>query len=406
MDLKLGRSAYERGYGRMPPVKLQNRFFEENPTDQQSGAALLSRPGTTVLTAFGEGPIRRLFSLDGVFNGDLFVVSSNALFRYSRDGSTKTPLVGTILGDGNPPIAATQDYLFIADGTSLQYYNGTGSFANGVLTFTGLPLNTETVTLGSLTYTWVTTLSAGPTVANEIVIGVDVETSIENFVAAVTAGPGIGSKYSEGTTVNLAATASENTATTATAQAVGAGAIGNTIVSTDTMTNASWGAATLEDGTDGALIGIPTPDDVAIVSIAVIGGYVLCVAAQSQRVYYIEPNITGTEAPVIDPLNFFEAESIPDQIIEAKVIGDEIYFLGVESTEVWYLSGASGVPFDRIKGRAFSRGIVEGTVVSIGSRIFAVGNDGVVYNISGGVQRVSTHAIEEVIREQRKAERQ
>jgi hypothetical protein len=122
-------------------------------------------------------------------------------------------------------------------------------------------------------------------------------------------------------------------------------------------------------------------------------------------VYWIEPNIDGTTLPVIDPLNYFTAETIPDELIEVKVVGDEIWLVGVDSTEVWYVTGRTGVPFDRIKGRAFSRGVVEGTFVAIGQRKFVVGNDGVVYKLGGGLQRISTHVIEEAIRNQRKAER-
>src|SRR6056297_1160194 len=106
MELQLGKSSYERQYGRMPPIVLENRFFEENPTDQLTKSALLSRPGTDTLTGFGAGPIRSLFSLDGVFGGDLFVVSGvdGSLFRYSRDGTTKTTLTGTIFGSAFAPM--------------------------------------------------------------------------------------------------------------------------------------------------------------------------------------------------------------------------------------------------------------------------------------------------------------
>ncbi len=54
--LPLGVGAYSRTYGKMPEIKLVNRFFEENPTNAVDGAALLSRPGSNALTGFGEGP--------------------------------------------------------------------------------------------------------------------------------------------------------------------------------------------------------------------------------------------------------------------------------------------------------------------------------------------------------------
>lgn len=412
MELQLGKSAYDRAYGRMPPIVLENRFFEQNPTDQLTQTALLSRPGTDDLTGFGAGPIRSLFSLDGVFNGDLFVVSGEdgSLFRYSRDGLTKTQLVGTIFGSAFAPMAATRNYLFITDGTSLQYYNGVGSFATATLTLNSVPSNGDTVTLGSTTYTFNTVLGG----ANSVLIGVDVQACLTNLADAVAATAGqIGSTVGTGTVVNPDASfeVTEPADGTGVATALAAGTIGNSIASTETFTDvlSVWSSTTLSGGTANALNGIPTPDDVAIVSLAVIAGYVLLVAAGGDRVYWIEPTTSALGAepalPVIDPLNFLTAEQLPDELIEVKVVGDEIWFIGVESTEVWYVSGASGVPFDRIKGRAFSRGAVEGTFVVIGNRKFIVGNDGVVYKLGNGLQRISTHAIEEAIRAQRKAER-
>lgn len=408
MDLALGKSAYERNYGRMPPIVLENRFFEENPTDQQTPVALLSRPGTQDLTGFGAGPIRSLFSLDGVFGGDLFVVSGTdgALFRYNRAGDTKTTLVGTIAGSAYTPMAATRNYLFITDGTTLQYYNGVGNFATSDLTVTVNPTDGETVTLGTQTYTFKTALT--PT-ADEVLIGADIDESLENLaLATVASGEGAGTKYAAATVANTSAYGEQTTAGVMLATAIAAGTAGNAIATTETLANGSWTSTTLAGGTANALNGIVTPDDVAIVSLAVIAGYVLLVAAGGDKVYWIEPTTDefgAPDLPVINPLNFLSAEQIPDQIIEVRVIGDEIWFFGVQSTEVWYVSGSSGVPFDRIKGRAFSRGVVEGTAVTIGSKIFVVGNDGVVYKTGGGLQRISTHAIEEKIRLQREAER-
>jgi len=408
MELQLGKSSYERQYGRMPPIVLENRFFEENPTDQLTKSALLSRPGTDTLTGFGAGPIRSLFSLDGVFGGDLFVVSGvdGSLFRYSRDGTTKTTLTGTIFGSAFAPMAATRNYLFITDGQSLQYYNGVGSFATATLTITTNPTNGETVTLGATTYTFNTTLGG----ANSVLIGADIQASLANLAAAITGGNGEGTTYGTGTVANLSASfaVTDPADGTGVATALTAGTAGNSVASTETGANMAWSTTTLEGGTANALNGIPTPDDIGIVSLAVIAGYVLLVAAGGDRVYWIEPTtdaFSTPELPVIDPLNFFSAEQLPDEIIEVKVVGDEIWFIGVESTEVFYVTGGTGVPFARIKGRAFSRGAIEGTFVVVGNRKFIVGNDGVVYKLGGGLQRISTHAIEEAIRAQRKAER-
>ena len=122
--------------------------------------------------------------------------------------------------------------------------------ATGILTMSGLPLDTETITVGATAYTWKTALSAGPTVANEILIGADVAASLVNLQDALNAGDGIGVRYSTGTTANASATgaAATPTATQLKASAIIPGTAGNSIASTETMTSSAWGASTFAGG--------------------------------------------------------------------------------------------------------------------------------------------------------------
>lgn len=133
-NLPLGFGSYTRSSGSEPEIRLENRYFETNPTDD-SGSALLARVGTTQLTAVGDGPIRRNFTKPGLFDGDLFVVSGPELWRHNDAGDAQ--VTGTVQGTGSPNFAWMKgigyEYLFIADGLLLQYYAG-GSHATGVLT--------------------------------------------------------------------------------------------------------------------------------------------------------------------------------------------------------------------------------------------------------------------------------
>lgn len=125
--------------------------------------------------------------------------------------------------------------------------------ATQILTFTGQPANAETVTLGATTYTFNTVLGA----TNSILIGASVQASIQNLIDAINAGPGIGTRYGTGTTINLSAAAAlAPTVSQLTATAYTPGAAGNSIVSTETVANAAWGAATLTGGSD-----IPGPSE-------------------------------------------------------------------------------------------------------------------------------------------------
>ncbi len=110
--------------------------------------------------------------------------------------------------------------------------------AQNILQFTGQPLNTQTVTVGATTYTFNTVLGG----ANSILIGATQADSMQNLIDAVNLGPGIGVRYGAGTLVNATAQAALGPATASdiTMIAATAGTAGNTIVTTETVTTASF----------------------------------------------------------------------------------------------------------------------------------------------------------------------
>jgi hypothetical protein len=120
-------------------------------------------------------------------------------------------------------------------------------FATGQLTLTANAANTETVTLGSQTYTFVTTLSGA---ADEVLIGVDADTSINNLVAAINGAAGAGTIYGTGTATNTSATAENLGGNQLQATAATQGTAGNSVATTETLASGAWGAATLEGGAD------------------------------------------------------------------------------------------------------------------------------------------------------------
>lgn len=390
-DLPLGRAAYHRAAAEQPEIKLINRFFEENPTNLVNGSSLLARPPTTLLTTLGSGRVRATFKQEGVFNGDLFVVSGATLYRYTKGGET-IAVLGSVGYEGDVSITATDTYLFLADGQSLKYYDGDEVKASETLTITANPSNDETVTVGLIEYTFKTTLTGA---ANEIFIGVDGEASLQNLIAAINGASGEGSIYGNNTSTNTKAVAELATAATMTVTAINGGAEGNSIVTTETLTNGSWGSSTMSGGVSSTLNTIPTPAGEAIKSVATLAHYVICVVANSQKWFYIEPG----EA-TINALDFYEAEQLPDDIISVKAIGDLVYFFGCDSSEPWYANAAGDAddPFSRSQGSSFSRGIREGSDALVGEDLIVVGNDNIVYSTANGPQRISTHFIEEKIR--------
>ncbi len=121
------------------------------------------------------------------------------------------------------------------------------SVARGTLTFTGQPLNTETVTIGGTVYTYNTTLGG----ANSVLIGANVEASIQNLIDAIAATSSkLGDTVGAGTVAHTTATAAEAVGDRLVAVAIAKGTPGNDVATTETVTAASWSTATLVGGSD------------------------------------------------------------------------------------------------------------------------------------------------------------
>jgi len=272
-QIPLGVGAYSRPFGKLPEIRMENRFFESNPVGAEQ-TALLSRPGTKLFLEVGDGPIRTLYTQPGVFGGDLFIVSGTKLFRY--DGDVVTQIDGDVLGEGFPVITSVAipgwEALFITDGLTLQHYAG-------------------------------------------------------------------------------------------------------------------------EEGGVHALGPCSVPDDASIVDLATLASHVVAVEGNSRKFFWIKPGEVD-----IDPLDFSSAESEPDFIVNALAVGDQLWLFGQSSTEAWYASGDPDQPFYRTQGRAFSQGVIPGTVARVQESIVVVGQDMVAYRIAGAPERISHHGIEEMLR--------
>lgn len=398
-NVPLGISAYDRRYGKTPPVRLVNRWFERDPTNRVNEVSLFSRPGSTYLGPAGAtGPVRGLFTLEGAFDGALFNVSNDKLQKTDRDG-TVTPISGTVLGDGVVSMDATETTLWVADGASLQFYQASGSRASGTLTSTGVNVsNNDTVTINGVIYTFKTTLTPS---ANEVLIGTDAADSLLNLYYAINrVDEFAGSKFASATVVNPYVYADLPSATTLVVKAKVGGTAGNAYTTTEAAATLSWGAATLTGGVAEGLTGVATPDDVGIVSVCVLGGYTFCAAAESELIYWINPGEV-----VIDPINRIAAEAVPDQIISLITVGDQFWACGAASIQPFYLTGGEEVVAPQ-RGRAFSVGILEGTItLTPAGEVIAVGSDDKVYVFGGSPVPISNNGISELIRRTREIER-
>lgn len=228
--------------------------------------------------------------------------------------------------------------------------------------------------------------------------------ALENLRKAINASGVPGTDYSNTITEPPAGRvqSNANTATTVTVRAKDAGQpapdINVSVITTGSSDGLSWSSSTLQSPpTDNAVLyTIPTPDDVGIIAVTAINSFILCAVAGSQRVYFIRPGSVE-----IDPLDFFEAESEPDQLVDIITVGDQVWCIGQASTDVYYPTGDNAAPFARAEGRPFSRGAIPGTSVKLADSVVLVGDDNIVYRLTGGPQPISTHGISERVRKMR-----
>lgn len=141
------------------------------------------------------------------------------------------------------------------------------------------------------------------------------------------------------------------------------------------------------------IVPLTMPDDREVVDIDTINNF-LILAGSDGRFYWLEP---GSDA--VDALDFATAESAPDGLVAARTMGDEIFFFGKRTTEVWQPTGDLDAPFLRAGGRTITRGaMARDTVHRFDNSLIWVGDDAVVYRLGNVPQRISDHGIEERLR--------
>jgi hypothetical protein len=113
-----------------------------------------------------------------------------------------------------------------------------------VLTTSGNAVAGETLTIGTIVYTW----TATPTYRCDVLIGNAATNSLDNLKAAINHAAGEGTLYATGTPAHPQVTATTKTATALTIQANGAGADANAIATLTNMTAATWAAAHMTGG--------------------------------------------------------------------------------------------------------------------------------------------------------------
>lgn len=408
MDIPLARSDYFRGVAKEARIRVRNRYFEQNPVLTAKQATLIARMGMHRWMVVGPGPIQGEYSQPGSFSDAMFVASGQQLWRVETD-ETKT-LIGDIpsLSDksavsmaATSNIGVTPAFLFVAAGSSLMCYIESG-YAGG--TISGVPANNDGVRVDLIYYKFTNgSVDAGTpdgTVGNPwlVALGTGPADAWQNLGDAFAAAGTEGTQYSTGLVANPVINVHTIATNLVEIWANTAGPLGNAVITTETGAAIAWTGGTLAGGGDPSFFQVTTPDDVGIVSVGYIASYVVVVPVQGQgingRFYWIEPGET-----TIDPLNYATAERAPDPISGVVVFGDQFWLPGSDTTEAWYFSGNPDAPVLRMQGVVFDQGAWEGTAVQVKDSMIIVNNEGAVFQVSGGIKRISRPDIEQQIRE-------
>ena len=193
----------------------------------------------------------------GVFGANSFVDPTYVTaYLTDRNRETENSWDGVTPGaEEEAACVAAADYI---ETRFRQGFKGTKEFrdislARATFTLTANPLTTETVTLGSQVYTFLATIVS----PYDVLIGANAAESIANLIGAINADANFeGTAFLAGTDANPDASVNAFYDNQLVAFSKTAGTAGNTIISTTTVTGASWNFATLVGGGD---VQIPQP---------------------------------------------------------------------------------------------------------------------------------------------------
>ena len=159
---------------------------------------------------------------------------------------------------------------------------------------------------------------------------------------------------------------------------------------------ACHGPSYIYNNTTGGFGQITDPDFPGAVTVCYLDGYFVFNQPDSQLMW-VTQLLDGTS---IDPLDFASTEGSPDGLLAVVSNFREVWAFGTNSIEVWYDSGATDFPLQRIQGAFNELGCAAHySIAKMDNGLFWLGRDrrgqGIVYRANGytGV-RISTHAVE------------
>ncbi|MGB1215819.1 MAG: hypothetical protein ACPG4X_20795, partial [Pikeienuella sp.] len=155
----------------------------------------------------------------------------------------------------------------------------------------------------------------------------------------------------------------------------------------------SGGTYSLWDGT-----ALTTPTGGAFTnfgSVCYVGGYSVFTQLNGRQFQWS----ALADASTLDALNFQTADSRDDKNIRGVALNGRLLVFKERSIETWYITGQAGANvFGRVAGGTIDTGLKDFNLLAeFPGGIFFVGDDGIVYLMSGALQPVSTPPVETAV---------
>lgn len=162
---------------------------------------------------------------------------------------------------------------------------------------------------------------------------------------------------------------------------------------TDELVLTRGATAYSDNGTN--LQAIAFPDGADVRSVNWMNRRFVFVRKGSGRFYWSELD----DARTIDGLNFANAESEQDELLDIRKTGDVFWMLGANTGEAWILTGDPDLPWTRVTQRNLGRGVRDtGCAEEIEGTVYFISNDGMVCVVQDAAIRISDSALEEKLR--------
>lgn len=414
--IPLGDTLWTRPDAEDVSIILQNRYFEVNPANVEEQSALLTRPGFKKWLTLSGSPIDNIFFQPGSFNNSFFAASGRALYKIDTNETVTTvasDIFNTSFGTlgrttinmaATASIGSTPAYMWMVDGINLWLY-ADSSCARGTLTASGAISNGDRVNINGSFYQWTNgSVDAGSpagTAGNPwlVKLGASAILSLATLRAAINLTGSTGVDYSTATTIHPTVYGfNSSTVATLTLYAKSFTSAGNSLTTAVVVGAAiSFSGATLSGGGSVGVSQVVMPNDYGVIDLCFTAGYIVVAVGEGYgvngRFYWINPGEV-----VVNALNFATAERSPDPLYNIEAVDDQFWLFGSNTTEIWYPSGDFNTPFQRLQGKLFTGGVWPGSVSKVREMVMLIDSDGVVYAVDNGPQRISTNAIEEMVR--------